>query len=175
LKKIKFISFARTGKFYPKRPNGKTCQILLDFSLLRETLPDGAGPEKNIDALVLKENDDFFSSQKYALRTQINYFLQKDFNIFKIFFVCQDGLAGSRVAADYFKAWVSLNYPNSLSVSVTHAELYLMDKARKKSRCLRKISNFFHLKNALGKSESIIFCKKILTFLKSFSFAKADS
>jgi hypothetical protein len=127
LKKIEIISFAKIGNYYPQKPKDDTCQLLFDVSLLTETPlnePDEFDPEKTIDEIIFKQNEEFFSSQRRALRTQINNFLEKNFDYLKIFFACQYGLLRSRVVADYFKNWISSNYPKELlSVSVTHMEI----------------------------------------------------
>jgi hypothetical protein len=173
LKKIELISASRTGKYYPRRPRKNTYQTILDVSLLLEIPQNGPSEsdlKKTVDETVLSTNDSFFSSQRYALRTQINYFLGGKRDVFKIIFICEDGLVRSRVAADYFKDWISSFYQASLSISVRHTELELNNKEWKKfsiAQCYRRTLKFFQRKYAFCKTKSIIFYQKILIQLKS--------
>jgi len=178
LKHINLISFARAGKFYPKKPPNNVCQYLVEASLILETPLKGlreSDLKKTVDDIVLDENEKFFSSQRYSLAAQIDYFLQGDFDTFEILFVCQNGLLRSRVAANTFKDWISTRHEKSitkglLSVSVTHMELDLINQALKELSTRsysRKIINFFHRKYTFCKAKLIVFYKKFLILIKS--------
>ena len=126
MKKIELFSFAKVGLYYPKKPEADICQEIIEVSLLTEIPidgPDSSDLDKTIDDLLEKENEDFFSSQRYALRVQINLFLKTNFfNTFKIFFTCQYGLMRSPSVARLFKHWINLNY-SGIPVSLTHLDI----------------------------------------------------
>jgi len=79
-----------------------------------------SGLEKKVAEFAIKQNKKFFSSLTPFLTVLIDRFCGNDrYDAFNIFFGCYGGWQRSVAAAEYFKNWLKIHYPD-IALSVKH-------------------------------------------------------